>query len=315
MATTTTTTTTPAPTKAASPPKGARRKSGAGTAKAFYWMVLPAFVLFLVFHTLPVLQGIFYSFTDSPGYGKWNFVGLSNYIALFSDDRVLAAYLFTFKFAILATVLVNAFALAIAVALNGRIKWKNTLRGVYFIPNILAILVIGYVFQYLFSGTLPAIGAALGIDRLSTSILADPKLAWVGILVLGVWQATAFNIIIYLAGLQTVPAELYEAAALDGAGPWRQFRSITFPMIASFFTINMVLALKGFMQVFDHIIPLTNGGPGTSTESVSVLIYKGGFQGGEYGYQLANAVIFMIVIVAFALFQLRVLQRREVSAS
>ncbi|MBB2924844.1 carbohydrate ABC transporter permease [Cellulomonas cellasea] len=282
--------------------------------RAFYWMVLPAVVLFLVFHTIPVLQGVFFSFTDSPGYGEWGFVGLDNYVALFTDPRVISAYGFTFRFAILATVLVNAFALAIAIGLNARIKFKNTLRGVYFIPNVLSVLVIGYVFQYLFSGAVPAIATALGIDRLSTSILADPQLAWVGILVLAVWQATAFNIIIYLAGLQTVPAELYEASSLDGATPWRQFRSITFPMIAGFFTINMVLALKTFLQVFDHIIALTNGGPGTSTESVGVLIYRGGFQGGEYGYQLANAVIFMIVIIAFAIFQLRVLQRREVSA-
>ena len=132
---------------------------------------------------------------------------------------------------------------------------------------------------------------------------------------LGIWQATAFNTILYLAGLQTVPVELYEAASIDGASPWRQFRSITFPMIAAFFTINMVLALKGFMQVFDHIVAMTGGGPGTSTESVGLLIYKGGFQGGEYGYQLANAVIFMIVIATFAIVQFRVLQRREGSES
>lgn len=293
--------------------RGTLRPDQTRLPRTFYWMVLPAVVLFLVFHTVPVLQGVFYSFTDSPGYGEWGFVGFDNYAALFTDPRVLAAYGFTFRFAILATILVNAFALAIAVGLNGRIKWKNTLRGVYFIPNVLSVLVIGYVFQYLFSGAVPAIATALGIDRLSTSILADPQLAWVGILILAVWQAVAFNIIIYLAGLQTVPAELYEAAALDGATGWRQFRSITFPMIAGFFTINMVLALKTFLQVFDHIIALTNGGPGTSTESVAVLIYRGGFQGGEYGYQLANAVIFMIVIIAFAIFQLRVLQRREVS--
>jgi raffinose/stachyose/melibiose transport system permease protein len=296
-------------------PAPPRRKGREGrTAGAFYWMVLPAFVLFFVFHTIPVLQGAFYSFTDSPGYGAWKFVGLSNYLALFSDDRVRAAYLFTFKFAFVATILTNAIALAIAVWLNGKIRFKNTLRGIYFIPNILSILVIGYVFQYLFINSLPAIASSLGIDRLSTSILADPELAWVGIVVLAVWQAAAFNIIIYIAGLQTVPAELYEAASIDGASTWRQFRSITFPMIAAFFTINMVLSLKSFLQVFDHIIAMTNGGPGTSTESIGVLIYRGGFQGGEYGYQIANAVIFMIVIMLFAIVQIRVLQRREMSA-
>lgn len=288
------------------------RRTGPG--RAYYWMVLPALALFLLFHTAPVLQGVFYSFTDSPGYGDWDFVGLSNYAALFGDERVRAAYWFTFRFALVATVLVNVLALALAVGLNGRIRFKNTLRGVYFVPNVIAVLVIGYVFNYLFTNSLPSIGAALGIDRLSTSLLADPELAWVGIVVLAVWQAVAFNIIIYLAGLQTVPAELYEAAAIDGAGPWKRFWSITFPMIAAFFTLNMVLSLKNFLQVFDHIIAMTGGGPGTATESVSVLIYKGGFQGGEYGYQIANAVVFMVVLVVFAVVQLRVLRREEVSA-
>jgi len=294
------------------PDRRPHRRKGPG--RAVYWMVLPAVLLFFIFHTVPVLQGIFYSFTDSPGYGDWNFVGLSNYAALFTDDRVRSAYWFTFQFAIVATVLVNVIALTLAVGLTSKIKFKNTLRGIYFIPNILAVLVIGYVFNYLFTNSLPAIAGALGIERLSTSILADPELAWIGVVVLAVWQSVAFNIIIYIAGLQTIPAELYEAAAIDGAGPWRRFWSITFPMIGAFFTLNMVLSLKNFLQVFDHIIAMTGGGPGTATESVSVLIYKGGFQGGEYGYQIANAVVFMVVLVVFAVVQLRVLRREEVSA-
>ncbi|WP_344648158.1 sugar ABC transporter permease [Cryptosporangium japonicum] len=276
-------------------------------------MVLPAFVLFFVFHTIPVLQGIYYSFTDSPGYGPSDLVGFQNYIALFTDGRVLHAYWFTLLIAAVATVLVNVVALAIALGLNSRIKFKTTLRGIYFIPNVLAILVVGYIFAYLFNNSLPAFATKLGIDSLSTSLLTDSSTAWIGIVILAVWQAAAFNIIIYIAGLQTVPADLYEAADLDGASTWRQFRSITFPMIAGFFTINMVLSLKSFLQIFDHIMALTNGGPGTDTESVSVLIYKGGFQGGEYGYQSANSVVFFLIIVALSIMQLRVLQRREVS--
>ncbi|WP_336922842.1 carbohydrate ABC transporter permease [Aquipuribacter sp. SD81] len=302
------------PAERTADPPGTRPGRRRTTDRAYYWMLLPAVVLFFVFHTLPVLQGIFYSFTDSPGYGDYSWVGLSNYAALVTDDRIRSAYLFTFGFAAVSTVLVNALALALAVGLNGRIAFRRTLRGLYFVPNVLAILVIGYVFQYLFSTSLPAIATALGVDRLSTSILADPALAWVGIVVLAVWQATAFNIIIYLAGLQTVDPDLYEAAAIDGASPWRRFWSITFPLIAGFFTINMVLALKTFLQVFDHVVAMTDGGPGTATESVALVIYRGGFQGGEYGYQIANAVVFMIVIMVFAVVQLRVLQRREVDA-
>jgi raffinose/stachyose/melibiose transport system permease protein len=307
-------TTTKAPGRhGAATPGRLPRNTGAPISKTFYVMVLPALLMFFVFHTIPVLQGVYYSFTDSPGYGPSNLVGFSNYIALFTDPRVIHAYWFTFLIAGVSTVLVNIVALAIAVGLNGRIKWKNTLRGVYFIPNVLAILVVGYIFNYLFSNSLPALGQTLGIDVLSTSLLTEARTAWIGIVILAVWQSAAFNIIIYIAGLQTVPTEVYEAASIDGASPWQQFRSITFPMIAGFFTINMVLSLKGFLQIFDHVVALTGGGPGTDTETVALLIYKGGFQGGEYGYQSANSVVFFIVIVTLSIVQLRFLQRREMS--
>jgi raffinose/stachyose/melibiose transport system permease protein len=305
-----------ASTEQTSPPKPARTQRRAGSKKvpgAFYIMVLPAAVLFFVFHTIPVITGIYYSFTDSPGYGPAKWVGLQNYIALFGDPRVWHAYWFTFLIAAVATIAVNIVALAVAIGLNGKIKFKTPLRAVYFIPNVLAILVIGYIFNYLFSNSLPFLGNKLGIDWLATSLLTKASTAWIAIVILAVWQSAAFNIIIYIAGLQTVPPDLYEAASLDGASAWQQFRSITFPMIAGFFTINMVLSLKGFLQVFDHIVALTGGGPGTDTESVAFLIYKDGFQGGEFGYQSANSVVFFIVIVTFSVIQLRVLQRREMS--
>ncbi|MEE6261662.1 carbohydrate ABC transporter permease [Plantactinospora sonchi] len=291
----------------------ARRRSGR-TDPAFYWMVVPAFVLFFVFHTIPVLQGVFYSLTDYAGYGDWRFVGLENYGYIFGDARIRDSYLFTFRFAVLSTVLTNVVALAIAVGLNARIRFRTTLRGIFFLPQVMSILVLGYIFNYLFSTTLPYLGQKLGSETFSTSILADEDLAWIAIVVFAVWQATAFAVILYLAGLQTIPTELYEAASIDGAGRWRQFRHITFPLIAAFFTINMVLSFKNFLQVFDHIIPLTAGGPGTSTESISMVIYRGGFQGGDFAYQTANAVLFFLVIVAFSLFQLRILRRREMEA-
>lgn len=311
------TTSSTAPVRAAratNPRTAARHRPGTSRiSRTFYWMVLPAVLLFFVLHTIPVLNGVFFSMTNYAGYGEWDFTWFTNYVNLFKDDQVLNAYAFTFGFALVSTVLVNVISLAIAMGLNSRIKFRTGLRGIFFIPNILSILVIGYVFNYLFSNSLPEIASRLGIDALSTSILANPDLAWVGIVILAVWQAAAFNIIIYLAGLQTIPGELYEAASLDGASTWRKFTSITFPLIGPFFTINMVLSLKNFLQVFDHIMALTAGGPGTSTQSVSLLIYRGGFQGGEYAYQTANAVIFLVVIVLISVFQLRVLQRREAS--
>nr|WP_205601136.1 sugar ABC transporter permease [Virgibacillus sp. Bac330] len=275
-------------------------------------MTIPAVILFFIFHTFPLLQGIFYSFTNWRGYGDWDFIGFSNYINVFQDMRALNAYGFTFQFAIVSTILVNMFSLLIALGLNANIKFQKTLRAIYFLPNILSILIVGFIFQFIFTIFLPQFSEALGIQALATNILGSPDYAWVGVVIMAVWQATAFNTILYLAGLQTVPGDVYEAASIDGASPWKRFWKITFPLIAPFFTINMVLALKTFLMVFDHIIALTGGGPGYATESISVLIYRGGFEGGQFGYQSANAVIYFIVIVVLSIIQLRFLQKREV---
>ncbi|MDP4084495.1 MAG: sugar ABC transporter permease [Bacillota bacterium] len=279
---------------------------------AFLIMTLPAVLLFFTFHTYPALQGIFYSFTDWHGYGPWTFVGLKNYINVFQDDRALHAYLFTFKFAITTTIIVNVFSLLIALGLNSKIKGRNFFRGVYFLPNILSVLIVGFIFNYIFAHILPQMGNSLHLKFLAKNILGDPNLAWIGIVIVAAWQSIAFNTILYLAGLQTISSDIYEASSIDGAGKWREFWSITFPLIAPFFTINMVLALKNFLMVFDQIMAMTGGGPGESTESISYLIYNGGFSGGEFAYQSANAVIYFIVIVLVSIIQLRILQRREV---
>lgn len=277
--------------------------------RTFYWMVWPAVILFALFHTVPVLIGVFFSFTNYAGYGNWRFVGLENYFNLFQDDRALGAYGFSFLFALVATVLTNVIALAIALGLNAKIRARSFFRGVYFVPYVLPVLVIGYVFQFLFSNSLPKLLA--NIPLFADNILTNETWAWLAIVALAVWQGCAFAIIIYLSGLQTIPTEVYEAAELDGASAWRRFRSITFPLIGAFFTINVVLSLKGYLQVFDPIMSLTQGGPGTSTESVTLLIFRSGFAGGEFAYQTANAVVFFLVITVVSLAQLKTLQNRE----
>lgn len=281
--------------------------------RVYLLMVIPAFLVFFTFHTYPALQGIFYSFTDFKGYGNWDFVGFKNYINVFKDTRALSAYGFTFQFAVVSTILVNILSLLIALGLNSQIKMYKTLRAIYFLPYVLSILIVGYIFNFIFTHMIPDLGEFLNIGFLSTNILGNKSLAWIGIVIVAVWQGVAFNTLLYLAGLVTIPGELYEAASIDGAGGWKKFWKITFPLIAPFFTINMVLAMKNFLMVFDHIIAMTGGGPGQATESISLLIYRGGFEGGEFAYQSANAVIYFIVIIAISIFQLRVLERREVN--
>lgn len=279
--------------------------------KAFYVMTIPAVVLFFIFHTMALLKGIFYSFTNYKGFGSWSFVGLKNYISVFHDSNVFNAYVFTFKFAILTTIIVNILSLLIAVGLNSKIKFKNTLKAVYFIPNILGALIVAFIFNFIFAHIIPNIGQSLHMAALSKNILGDENLAWLGIVFVAAWQAIAFNTIIYISGLQTIDNEVYEAAEIDGANNWHRFKDIIFPLIAPFFTINMVLCMKNFLMVFDQVVAMTGGGPGGATQSISYVIYNGGFNQGSFAYQSANAVIYFIVIVAISLFQLRVLEKRE----
>ncbi len=283
------------------------------SSRIYYYMIIPAVVLFFTFHTYPALQGVYYSFTNSKGYGAYDFVGLKNYVNLFKDGRVLNAYIFTFKFAIFSTILVNVISLILAIALNSRIIFQKLLKSIYFLPLVLSVLIIGYIFNYIFTYLIPDAGKAIGIEVLSKSILGNPELAWIGIVFVAVWQACAFNTIIYLAGLQTIPIDLYEAANIDGASGWKQFRYITFVLIAPFFTVNMVLAMKNFLMVFAHVVALTGGGPGRATESISLLIYDGGFNGAEFAYQSANAVIYFFVILIISIIQINFLQKREIN--
>ena len=155
-----------------------------------------------------------------------------------------------------------------------------------------------------------SIGKQLGIEALSVNILGTNQ-AWLGVLFVTVWQSLAFNVLIYLAGLQTVDQDLYEAASLDGAVGYKRFAKITFPLIAPFFTINMVLSARGFLMAFDQVMAMTDGGPGTLTTTISVLIYKKGFSGGQFAYQSANAVMMFLVIVIISIIQLKVLDKRE----
>ena len=279
--------------------------------KTFLAIIVPVVILFFTFNTLPMLKGVMYSFTNYKGYGSSDWVGVRNYLDLITDTRVWGSYLFTFKYAIAGTILVNIISLLMALGLNSAIRFKSALRGIYFVPNILGGLVIGYIFSFIFTYIIPAVGPALGISFLENSILASEQFAWVGVLIVGVWQAVAMNTIIYISGLQTGPSDVYEASMLDGASKWKEFWRVTLPLVMPFVTINLVLSTKNFLMVFDQIMALTKGGPAQSTESISYLIYRNGMDGGQFGFQSANAVVFFVVIVAISLFQMIVLNKKE----
>ncbi len=277
--------------------------------RTFLMITIPILALFICFNTIPLIRGVIYSFTNFKGFGSYDWVGIRNYIDLFSDGRVGKSYLFTFKLAIVSTIVVNVLSLVLALALNSKIRAKSFFRGAYFLPNILGALVVGYIFNYFFTYILPAVAGMMGMN--ATSILSDPKSAWIGIVVVCAWQAIAMNTIIYISGLQTVPEDVYEAGGLDGATGWKQFRYLTFPLIIPFFSVNMVLCVKNFLMVFDQIMALTKGGPAQSTESISYLIYNNGMSGGQFGFQSANAVVFFILIVCVSVAQMKFSSSKE----
>lgn len=303
-----TTTTTIVTGGKASAPRSTRRVE-----PIYYFFLIPTLVLFTLAITVPGIIGIFFSFTDSIGIGEWNFVGFTNYIAIFSDPAILQSYLFTFGFSVATVIVVNVAAFLLAVGLTAQIRFKKALRTVFVIPMVISGIIIAYVFNFLFSNSLPQAGSALGIPWLESSLLANPDLAWLAIVIVTAWQAIPGTLLIYIAGLLSVPGDVYEAAGLDGAGKVQQLLRITLPLVAGYVVINVILGFKGFLNAYDIIVGLTGGGPGTSTRSVAMSIILG-FNGGDYAYQMANAALFFLVAIAISLLQLSLTRGRNTLA-
>ncbi|MGF0118415.1 carbohydrate ABC transporter permease [Promicromonospora sp. Marseille-Q5078] len=307
MSTLTTTATGVPPGRAARrASRGARRR----TEPIYYLFLLPSLVLFTLAIPVPALIGIFFSFTNSVGIGDWDFVGLTNYAVAFSDPAIWQSYLFTFGFSLVTVLVVNVVAFLLAVGLTSRIRAKVGLRAVFVIPMVISGIIIAYVFNFLFSNSLPAAGQAIGIPFLESSLLANPDLAWVAIVVVTAWQAVPGTLLIYIAGLLAIPGDVYEAADLDGATRTQRLTRITLPLVAGYVVINVILGFKNFLNAYDIIVGLTNGGPGTSTRSIAMTIITG-FNGGDYAYQMANATIFFVVTVLIASLQLSITRGRN----
>ncbi|GAB3603130.1 carbohydrate ABC transporter permease [Microbacterium aureliae] len=286
------------------------RRSTRRVEPIYYLFLLPSLVLFTLAITVPGVIGIFFSFTDSIGIGEWSFNGLTNYIALFSDPAILQSYLFTFGFAVATVIVVNVLAFLLAVGLTARIRFKTGLRAIFVIPMVISGIIIAYVFNFLFSNSVPTAAGALGIPFLQTSLLANPDLAWIAIVIVTAWQAIPGTLLIYIAGLLSIPGDVYEAADLDGASKSQQLLRITLPLVAGYVVINVILGFKGFLNAYDIIVGLTNGGPGTATRSIAMTIIAG-FNGGDYAYQMANATIFFIVAVLISVLQLSLTRGRN----
>lgn len=270
----------------------------------YYLFLFPALAIFTLAITLPAVLGFGYSFTNSIGFGEWEFIGLRNYIAMTQDEGIVSAYLFTLGFAAVTVIIVNAIAFFLALGLTAKIRAQGALRTTFVLPMVISGIIIAFVFKFLFANTLPGIGQALGIGVLSESLLASDSLAWTTIVIVTAWSTIPPTMLIYIAGLVTVPQDIYEAASIDGASPAGKLWHITLPLVSGFILINTVLGFKNYLNAYDIVVGLTDGGPGTATRTVAMSIFKG-FSGGDYGYQMANAFVFFVISLIIAVIQLR----------
>ncbi|UQN28942.1 carbohydrate ABC transporter permease [Brachybacterium kimchii] len=285
--------------------RGRRSGSTRRVDPVYYLFLFPALAIFTLAITLPAVLGFAYSFTNSIGFGDWEFIGLRNYVAMFRDQGIVSAYLFTLGFALVTVIVVNVLAFFLALGLTSRIRLQAALRTVFVLPMVISGIIIAFVFKFLFSTTLPGIGSALGIESLSTSILANESLAWIAIVIVTAWSTIPSTMLIYIAGLVTIPDEVYEAASIDGAGPAKRLWNITLPLVSGFIVINTILGFKNYLNAYDIVVGLTDGGPGTATRTVAMSIFKG-FTGGDYGYQMANAFVFFLISIVIAVIQLSI---------
>jgi raffinose/stachyose/melibiose transport system permease protein len=279
--------------------------------------VFPALLFYAVYLLAPAFGGLWYSFTDWNGLNPtYHIVGLDNYVeALTEDPAFLQSVGFTLKYVIAMVVLQNALALFLAVLIESRRQSKELFRTIYFMPNMMSMIVGGFMWLFIFTKVLPYIAQHTGLSALDQSWIGDPRFSFVAILIVSLWGGVGYLMIIYIAALQGVPPSLKEAAAIDGAGPLQTLRAVTLPMIYPALTIGLFLTLNASFKTFDVVFSLTGGGPGRATEVIALNIFEEAFKmSNRFGYASAKAVILFLFVSIITIVQLTVMKRREVEA-
>ena len=277
-------------------------------------LVLPGFIIFTIGLILPLLLSFRYSVTSWDGISPEKvFVGFRNYMDLFQDANFRSAWWFTIKFTIGNTLIQNAAALLFAVALDSGIRCKKIYRAAFFIPCLISAVIVGFVWLKMFSNVLPAVNDWLGTN-FNFMLFGSGKTVLWGLLIANNWQWIRYWMLIYLAGLQSVPSDLYEAAKVDGAGAVKGFFNVTIPMLAPAITICVVGITTGSLKVYDLLVSSTKGGPGRASTSVIYQTYATAINGRQYGYGSAMTVTLVAALLLVALIQVKGLKSKEVQA-
>lgn len=295
--------------------KHMRRKQFNADRATFFIITVPALLLYSFFYIYSVIMGIYYSATNWDGLTRsYSFIGLQNYIRVLSNKRFYDSTLITLRYALVMVVATVVLGVILAVAINSIKRFKTFFKSIYFFPAMISSVAIALIWDQVFYRALPGLVTSLGIMETFKSPLGSRESALYAILFVHLWQALAMPTVIFLAGLQSIPTDLYESAVIDGASMFNQFRYITLPYLVPTISVNAILALKGGITAFDYAFALTGGGPARSTMLIGIKIYQDAF-GDTPNFSIANteAVLLFIVIAILSVVQLSLSSRSGVN--
>lgn len=275
----------------------------------------PTLFIFLTVMIIPFFYGIYLTFTDWDGISvTQEMVGWANYFTVFQDKDFWLSFALTLKYVGMSVLLVNVVAFLLAYALTSGLKAQNFFRAGFFIPNLIGGIVLGFIWQFVFSNVLVQVGQKLGMVWLETSWLADENKAFWALVIVTVWQYAGYMMVIYVAGLMNVPRDVMEASSIDGATKLRTLFSIILPLVVPSFIICVFLTLQRAFMVYDVNLALTNGGPFGSTEMVSMHVYGKAFLSRDYGVGQAEALVLFLLVAVVTLAQVYFSKKLEVEA-
>jgi len=274
---------------------------------------LPALIVYAVFKLFPAISGIYYSMTNWNGLNKgFDMVGLDNFKEILSDKYYWQSILFTLKYVLVMIIVANLIALLLAVTIESRKRAKGLFRTIFFMPNMISMIIGGYMWMFIFTKVLYYMADNWGMTFFDKSWIGDPKYAFIAIIIVASWGSVGYLMIFYMAALQGVPLNLKEAASLDGANSWQTFRHVVLPLIQNGVTICVFWTLNAGFQVFDVVYALTGGGPGRATQTAAINIYEEAFRGNvRYGYATAKSTVLFVIVMLFTAIQLRLMKRKE----
>ncbi|MFC4710902.1 carbohydrate ABC transporter permease [Enterococcus eurekensis] len=279
----------------------------------FYMFSAPVVIALILVVILPFFYGIYYSFTEWNGVSKEIFVGMSNYIKLMQDQEFWSAMWFTVKFSAVTIVLINVIGLGLALLVTNKFKGANLLRTIFFMPNLIGGLILGFIWQFIFINAFSALSEIFNSPGLKTWLSTTETGFWAMVIVM-CWQMSGYVMVIYISYLQGVDESLLEASDLDGATDFQKFWFVKFPLIMPGFTVSLFMTLSNAFKLYDQNLSLTNGGPYKSTQMISMNIYNTAFVENKMGYAQGKAVIFFLCVAIISLTQVYVTKRKEVEA-